>query len=180
MLTYGKDNCILRMYTTCKQQNNNGKTMSNLNNLYGGHWYILDAIAQWIHDHNGTWTSLCAWGAYNGCAPTLTMFKGSKTILFRFRTYVEDPIIWEKYEKALNEDDECELDEINDLWHRGFGASDKIEHECWLKITTEQFNKMKDLYEESSMETDGAEYIYKLTRREQSLKKPNLLDYSKL
>tara|TARA_Y100000004_G_scaffold183468_1_gene231321 strand:+ start:143 stop:658 length:516 start_codon:yes stop_codon:yes gene_type:complete len=160
--------------------NNNGKTMSNLNNLYGGHWYSLHAIAQWIHDHNQSWTALCPFGAYNGCAPTLTMFKGSKTILFRFRTYVEDPIIWEKWLKALREEDEDTRMEILDLWHTGCGASDKIENECWLKITVEQFNKMNALYEESCMETDGAEYEYKLTRREHSLKKPNLLDYSKL
>ena len=151
-----------------------------MTNLYGRHNRYNDAIAQWIHDHNGTWTALCAGGAYMGCAPTLTMFKGSKTILFRFRTYVEDPIIWEKWEKARNEDDECELDDILDLWHRGCGASDKIEHECWLKITTEQFNKMCAEYEESCMAIWGAEYEYKLTRREHSLKKPNLLDYSKL
>lgn len=148
--------------------------------LYKDFNNLLDSIAYWIHDHNGTWTALCAFGAYNGCAPTLTMFRGNKTILFRFRTYKEDPIIWEKWLKALREEDEDTRMEILDLWHTGCGASEEIEHECWLKITTEQFNKMNVEYEESGMSIDGAEYEYLLTRREQGLKKPNLLDYSKL
>ena len=56
MLTYGKDNCILRMYTTYTQQNNNGKTMTTKINIkeIGYTEYSFDlnnAGEEIIHDY---------------------------------------------------------------------------------------------------------------------------------
>ena len=44
MLTYGKDNCILRMYTTYTQQNNNGKTMTTKINIKEIALQVIDTI----------------------------------------------------------------------------------------------------------------------------------------